>query len=135
MYMSTVHLPEPIKMILGNWAVIEGTSFTVIPTFKDGRLIVLRIAEYQGTGHPFGGFVTIHAGQVQHLFPDDTETFSGYSGRPLGGAGRIYTHVDIDDRATPEERRRALNFRFNCFTAFLLCSDGRQLLDPITTDN
>jgi hypothetical protein len=136
MYMSTVHSPKPIAVILGNWAVIEGTSFTVMPTFKDGRLIAIRIAEFQGNGHPFGGFVTIHAGKVQHLFADDAEMFSGYSGRPMGGAGRVmYTHVDMDDRATPEERRRALDFRFDCFTAFRLCSDGRLLLDPITTDN
>jgi hypothetical protein len=132
MFLSTVHLP----VIFGNWAVIEGTVFSVVPTFKDGRLMVIRIAEYQGSGHPFGGFVTIHAGQVQHLFPDETEPFSGYSGRPMGRRGEIiYTHVDMDDRATPEERRRALDFQFNCFTAFRLCSDGRQLLDPVATDN
>jgi hypothetical protein len=132
MFLSTMHLPEPIEVILGKWSVVEGTLFSVVPTFKDGRLMAIRIAEQQGSGHPLGGFVTIRAGQVQHLFPDDIQAFSGYSGRPMGTDERVfYTHVDMDDRATPEERRRALDFRFSCFTAFRPCSDGRQLLDPI----
>jgi hypothetical protein len=132
MFQSTVHLP----LIFGNWAVIEGTVFSVVPTFEDGRLLAIRISEAQGSGHPYGGVVTIHAGQVEHLFPSDTWVFQGYSGRPMGCGDRvIYTHVDMDDRATPEERRRALGFRFECFTAFRPCSDGRQLLDPITTDD
>jgi hypothetical protein len=132
MFLSTVHLP----LIFGDWAVIEGTVFSVVPSFKDGRLLAIRISETQGSGHPYGGFVTIHAGQVEHLFPDDTSAFPGYSSRPMESGDRvIYTHVDMDDRATPEERRRALGFRFDCFTAFRLCSDGRQLLDPITTDD
>jgi hypothetical protein len=136
MFMSTIHLPAPIELILGKWSVVEGTLFCVVPTFTDGRLTSIKISEAQGSGHPFGGFVTIHAGQVQHLFPDDTQVFSGYSGHPMGTDERvIYTYVDMDDRATPEERRRALDFRFTCFTSFRPCSDGRQLLDPITTDN
>jgi len=135
MFASTTHLPDPIQAALGKWAVIEGTLFSVIPTFKDGKLMAIRIAEEQGSGHPFGGFVTIHAGQVQHLFPYDLEPFSGYSARRLMSDRVIYTHVDMDDRATPEERRRALDFRFTCFTAFRPCSDGRQLIDPMTTDN
>jgi hypothetical protein len=131
-FLSTVHLP----LIFGNWAVIEGTVFSVVPTFRDGRLLAIRISEAQGSGHPYGGFVTIHAGQVEHLFAGDTWAFPGYSSRPMGSGDRvIYTHVDMDDRATPEERRRALGFRFECFTAFRLCSDGRQLLDPITTND
>jgi len=135
-YMSTHHLPEPVEKVLGNWAVVEGTMFEVTPTFKDGKLTAIRISEAQGSGHPFGGFVTIHAGRLQHLFPDGIDTFSGYSGRPMGTDEQvIYTHVDMDDRATPEQRRRALDFRFGCFTALRPCSDGRQLLDPITTDN
>jgi hypothetical protein len=136
MFLSTVHLPEPLRSVLSKWAVVEGTQFTVIPTFKDGRLMTIRIAEMQGEGHPFGGFVTVHAGQIQHLSPYDTGAFSGYSGHPMGDNGRvIYTHVVMDDRATPEQRQRALDFRFGCFTAFRLCSDGRQLLDPMITDN
>jgi hypothetical protein len=132
MFLSTVHLP----LIFGNWAVLEGTVFSVVPTFKDGRLSAIRIPEAQGSGHPYGGVVTLHAGQVEHLFPADTWVFPGYSSRPMGrGDTVIYTHVDLDDRATPEERRRALGFGFQCFTAFRLCSDGRQLLDPITRDD
>jgi hypothetical protein len=134
---SIARLPAPVQGPFWNLSVFEGTVFEVIPTFKDGKLMVIRIAEMQGEGHPFGGFVTIHAGQVRSRFSGDpTETFSGYSGVPMSFEGRvIYTHVDMDDRATSEERRRALNFRFNCFTSFRLCTDGRQLLDPIFTDN
>jgi hypothetical protein len=51
--------------------------------------MAIQIAEQQGEGHPFGGFVTIHAGQVQHLFPDDTQEFSGYSARPMGTDERV----------------------------------------------
>ncbi len=130
-------LPEPIRSPLWNWSVFEGTVFEIIPTFKDGKLMTIRIAEMQGNGHPFGGFVTIHAGQVQSLVPGDPKgTFSGYSARSMGSADKvIYTHVDVDDRATPEERRRALDFRFSCFTSFRLCDDGRQFLDPYPLDN
>jgi hypothetical protein len=137
MFMSTTHLPAPIELILGKWSVVEGTVFWIVPTFSDGRVTAIRIAEEQGTGHPFGGFVTIHAGQIDRRFPDDPETFSGYSASPvIRSDGTVfYTHVDIDDRATPEERRRALDFRFTCFTSFRPCNDGRQLLDPIATDN
>jgi hypothetical protein len=137
MFLSTMHLPEPIEVILGKWSVVEGTLFTVVPTFKDGRLMAIRIAEEQGSGHPFGGFVTIHAGQIERRFPDDPETFSGYSADPVIRSDGIvfYTQVDMDDRATSEERHRALDFKFTCFTSFRLCNDGRQLLDPITTDN
>jgi hypothetical protein len=136
MFISTIHLPAPIETILGKWSVVEGTVFTVIPTYKDGRLMAIRIAEEQGSGRPFGGFVTIHAGRVEHLFPDETQTFSGYSGRPMVRSDGLffYTHVDMDDRATSEERRRALDFRFTCFTSFRPCNDGRQLLDPVITD-
>jgi len=53
----------------------------------------------------------------------------------MGGSGTvIYTHVDLDDRATDEERRRALDFRFDCFTAFGRCTDGRQMLDPVANE-
>ncbi len=130
MFPSTIHLP----LFLGNWAVIEGTLFMVIPKFENGRLTAIRISEQQGEGHPYGGFVTIHAGQVQHLFLGDQQLFPGYSARSMGSGDQVfYTHVDLDDRATAKERRRALGFRFDCFTAFRRCSDGRQLLDPITT--
>ena len=41
--------------------------------------------------------MTIHAGQVEHLFPGDTWAFPGYSSRPMGSGDRIiYTHVDMD---------------------------------------
>jgi len=135
MSMSTERLPEPIKAVFDKWSVVESTLFTVIPTFQDGRLMAIRIGEQQGEGHPFGGFVTIHAGRLQHLYSNDIDMFPGYTGRSMGPGDKVfYTHVDMDDRATPEERHRALDFRFSCFTALRLCRDGRQLLDPITTD-
>jgi hypothetical protein len=125
---------------LGNYNLsllpVPLTLLEVSGTFADGKLISLYVAEMQGSGHPYGGFVTIHAGRLEHLSPRYPEVFTGYSARRMGGNGTvIYTHVDLDDRATDEERRRALDFRFNCFTSFRRCMDGRQFLDPIVTDD
>lgn len=134
-YRTSAHMPEAIVSTLSNWAVLEWTMFTVDPTFNDGRLTSLQIGEMQGNGRPFAGFVRIHAGVVQRLWPSEPDSFPGYTAHPMGGNGRvIYTHVDMDDRATPDEQRRALDFKFSCFTALKRCSDGRQLLDPIMTD-
>lgn len=111
------------------------TLLEVRGTFADGKLISLYVAEMQGSGHPYGGFVTIHAGRLEHLFPGYPEVFTGYSARRMGSERTvIYTHVDLDDRATDEQRRRALDFKFDCFTAFRRCTDGRQMLDPIMSD-
>jgi hypothetical protein len=129
------HMPAPIASALSNWAVLRWTLFEVGPTFKQGTLTDLTVTEMHGEGHPYAGRVRIHAGVVQQLLPYDERPFSGYSAHQGGGDGRVlYTEVDMDERATPEERRRALDFQFHCFTAFRPCSDGRQLLNPVVTD-
>ncbi len=128
------HMPEPVASSLRHWPVLEWALFSVDPTFKQGRLISLQVAELHGEGHPYAGILRIHAGVVQHLTFDD-RPFSGYSANQGGGNGKVlYTQVDMDERATPEERRRALDFRFNCFTRLRRCSDGRQLLDPVVSN-
>jgi hypothetical protein len=121
---------------MSNWSVLDWALFEVEGTFRGGKLDTLYIAEMQGSGHLYGGFVTTHAGRSEHFFPGNPEVFTGYSARRMGGAGTvIYTHVDLDDRAMNEERRRALDFRFDGFTAFHRCTDGRRFLDPIVRDD
>jgi len=127
-------VPDRVMEFLPNWLAPE-TSFQVVATFSDGSVKTLSIAEQQGFYHPVAGFVTMHAGRLERISPQYPMAFTGYSARRMGGNGTvIYTHVDLDDRATEEERRRALDFRFDCFTAVHRCTDGRQMLDPVYVD-
>jgi hypothetical protein len=130
------HLPNGVAGFISNWSALQWALFDVEGTFRDGKLATLHIGEMQGSGRPYAGFVTIHAGRLESLFPGCVEVFTGYSACRMGGNGIvIYTHVDLDDRATDEEKRRALDFRFDCFTAFRRCTDGRRMLDPIVSDD
>jgi hypothetical protein len=127
-------LPDPILDWLMKWPVTEGTVFWVQPTFKDGMLVAMRIYELRGSGHPFGGDVEIREGQVDHWFDDiPEEKFNGYQVRRMGlpDMPPWFSGVRMDDRATPEQRRRAMNFKFACFTSFRSCDDGRRVLDPV----
>lgn len=124
--------PERFEVWASKWSVMEWTLFKVDGTFGDGKLMILSMAELQGSGHHYGAVARVHAGRLKQLFPGYPRVFGGYSARRLNGNGKvIFTHVDLDERATVEERRRALDFRFDCFTAFRSCTDGRRMLDPI----
>jgi hypothetical protein len=129
-----IDLSDGLADVLPNWIAPE-VSFQVAATFTDGKVKALDMGEMRGVYHPVAGFVTIHAGRLERLFPEYPEVFTGYSARRMRGKDRvIYTQVDLDERATEEQRRRAIDFRFGCFTAFRRCTDGRQMLDPSYVD-
>jgi hypothetical protein len=129
-------LPDSVRYKLLYWPAMDWTSFSVEPTFEGGKLSALTLTEWHGSGHPAGGRVEVHAGTINHWPTEGAEEgFMGYEAHQMRLADVPWSsHVRMDDRATPEQRRRAMDFKFECFTAFRSCADGRRILDPVITD-
>jgi hypothetical protein len=108
--------------------------------FVDGLVAEIYLSEMQvdhpGYPHPNGASVTIYSNRL-HSLPAD---FSGYSeaSHSTGGVDtrRNWTGfeccheriVRLDERATPAQLSRSLNFQLHCLTSFLRCNDDRQIL-------
>jgi hypothetical protein len=125
---------DPLRFIL-RW-----TLFTVNVRFTDGLVARIDIAEMQvdrpGMLHPNSASVSIYSHRLG-MSPDD---FSGYS-EHYQSTGQVDSHgnwtsfeccyerfIKLDERATPAQLSRSLNFNLSCMTSFLRCKDDRQIL-------
>lgn len=113
--------------------VPDPAEFFVVPEFSGGLVSRLMVHEWQGNGRPFGGSVRIMAiGFERANDLTVAPPFAGYSVRQrhLEDGTLWYSFVGLDERATTEERSRALDFSFRCFTDLGSCGDGGKMLQP-----
>jgi hypothetical protein len=124
------------------------TRFAVNLEFVDGFLAEIHLSEMQedqpGYIHPNAASVSILSTRLGALpkspygpLPAD---FSGYSEhsqdtrgldekRNLTGFICCYQRfIKLDERATPAQLSKSLNFQLHCLTSFLRCKDDRQIL-------
>ncbi len=116
------------------------TRFSVDINFANGMVTRIHLLEMQvdhrGYPHPNAASVTIYSHRV-HPLPDD---FSGYSERSQStGSVDSQGHwtgfdccharfIQLDERASPAQLSRSLNFQLHCMTSFLRCKDDHQIL-------
>lgn len=131
---------------VGHSPLPEWGMFEVSAGFKEGELVKLRVIEFNlggGVGHPFADIVEIYAHQAPVDDVDgwvDAGPFSGYAvhttmlqdfmGKQLRTPVPFKQLVYVDERATAKERRKALDFNFQCFTAIGGCRDASLMLQP-----
>lgn len=123
------HLHESLE----KFTIFNPPTFFITPTFEDGTLRELAVREWWGNGHPGGGSAIFFAGSPAAYFRDQHVLASGgYFLRQSYLADNVMysSTVMLDDRATSEERSRALDFRFECFTSLIVCADGTRILNP-----
>jgi hypothetical protein len=125
---------NPLQLILP-W-----TLFEVNIEFAHGAVGRIDVTEMQedhrGYPHPNSVSVSIYSSQLQPL-PVDFKGFSEYS-RSTGQVGTKGNwtgfeccherFIKLDERATPVQLARSLNFRLSCMTSFIRCKDDRQIL-------
>jgi len=125
-------LPPPIP--------VPWTLFIAHFEFADGLLAQIHLTEMQvdhpGYPHPNSASVSIYSNRLRSSPAD----FSGYSesSRTTGSAdsqgkwtGFECCHarfIMLDERATPAQYSRSLDFRLSCMTSFVQCRGDRQIL-------
>lgn len=124
--------PPPIPVPL--------TLFIAHFEFADGQLAQIHLTEMQvdhpGYPHPNSASVSIYSNRLRSSPAD----FNGYSesSRSTGSVdsqgkwtGFECCHarfIKLDERATPEQYSRSIDFRLSCMTSFVRCKDDRQIL-------
>ena len=124
------------------------TLFTVHLDFVDGLLAEIHITEMQqdhiGYPHPNGAKVSIYSNRLGSLprspygpLPADFNGYSEYSqstggtdekGKWTGFSCCYERSIQVDERATPAQLSRSMNFQLHCLTSFLRCKNDRQIL-------
>jgi hypothetical protein len=125
-------MPIPIPVPL--------TLFTARFEFVDGLLAQIDLTEMQvdhpGYPHPNSAKVSIYSNQLRPL-PADFNGYSEYSrtsgsvdtqGKWTGFECCHARFIKLDERVTPAQLSRSLNFRLSCMTSFVRCRDDRQIL-------
>ena len=131
---------KAVALSLENSPPFPWTRFSVQIDFVGGLISEINALEMQvdkpGYPHPNSASVTEYSNRLHPLPPD----FTGYSesSRTTGGVdtegrwtGFICCHareIRLDERATPAQLSRSLNFRLSCMTSFTHCKDDRQIL-------
>lgn len=136
-------IPECVKPVVSR-LMLNWTMFSASLEFEGGKLTKLHVFAFQGEGHPFSGSVTIYAGRasIPEVLWAEPEKYRGYfvqssdlfedgEGHPLPHPVPFHRHVWFDERATAEQRRRALEFHLECFTSLAGCRDASRILDPV----
>jgi hypothetical protein len=124
------------------------TMFEVSVEFEDGLLAEMHVIEMQedqpGYPHPNSASVTVLPTRLDPLLtslygplPTDFNGYSEYS-RTTGQLDEnqkwttfICCHarfITLDERATPDQFSRSMNFQLHCLTSVLRCKDDRQIL-------
>lgn len=124
------------------------TLFIVDLEFAGGRLFSIHINEMQedhpGYAHPNAAVVTITSRQFGALpespFGRLPLKFNGYSEHSQS-TGRLDERgdltafsccherfIEMDERATPQQRKRALNFQLHCMTSIAQCKSDHEIL-------
>ena len=118
---------------LQNWHVIPfGADFTVVPSYEDGMVSRLELRVMTPVCcHGMGASVHWSASRYEGSDPWFQGNFSGYELSEEGPDRKPWDFfVTMDERATPEERNRALNLNFRCFTRFSMCDAASMYADP-----
>ena len=129
-----------LGFVFENSPPLPWTRFSIYIDFLGGSVAEVHFTEMQvdhpGFPHPNSASVTIYSNRLRPLPAD----FNGYSesSRTTGGVdpqgnwtGFICCHarsIKLDERATPAQLSRSLNFRLSCMTSFVRCKDDRQIL-------
>lgn len=117
-----------------SWHVIPPlAAFSVTPSYQNGVVWRLYLDnETPITGHAPGAFVRWAALRYEADGAEFQGPFSGYRMSQMGVAGGPPWEffVSLDERATSDEAKHALDFRFECFTEIRGCSDAREYLQP-----
>jgi hypothetical protein len=124
------------------------TLFEVHIDFTGGMVARIDIVEMQedqpGFPHPDSASVSMLSNRTEQVarspWGPPPENFNGYweYSRGTGQAdqnGNLTSFsccharfIKLDERATPGQRSRSLNFQLYCLTSFLRCKDDRQIL-------
>lgn len=122
------------------------TLFKVRVEFVNGMVALVNVTEMQedhpGYPHPNSASVRISSNRIRppSAVFDPPADFNGYreSSRHTSGVdsqdnrnGFECCHarfIWLDERATPDQLSRSLNFRLSCMTSFIRCKNDRQLL-------
>ncbi len=112
------------------------SSFSVKPSFSQGVLSNVMLGEAQ---QPSKG-LTLHVFHVltwelSEKYPDPAVDRRRQGKIYDAAPGISSLDVYFDERASPSERAKALNFDFRCMTSLTECRDTRQVLDVAPTDD
>jgi hypothetical protein len=133
--------PYFLLRLLGT-ATLPGTVFGLSPRFSNGKLVLLHVSESQAGVdgiHPFYVDVSIYARSAEANDPRiEDANFSGYRVIPYiqsfderpEKSWVIREYVDLDDRATGQQKKQALDFKLECFTDIHGCRDANKILQP-----
>jgi hypothetical protein len=129
--LSFLHIPIPLP-----W-----TQFTVEFSFVEGYLAETRLNEMQedqpGYPHPNSVLVTILSSRLAKTMSPDFNGYSEFSratgstdikGNLTGFECCHQRFIRLDERATPTQFSRSLNFQLHCLTSFTRCKDDHQIL-------
>jgi hypothetical protein len=126
--------------------VLPWTLFSVNVEFAGGVVAGIVVTEMQedhpGYPHPNSASVSVCSNRVHALYADGAlpAHFNGYReySRATGSLDSqgnwtkfICCHerfIALDERATPAQLSRSLDFRLSCMTSFVRCKDDRQIL-------
>jgi hypothetical protein len=125
-------MPRPIP--------VAWTLFIARFEFAGGSLAEIDLTEmqvdHQGYPHPNSASVSIRSNRLRPS-PADFNGYSEYS-RSTGSidpqgkwTGFNCCHarsIKLDERATPDQFSRSLDFRLSCMTSLVRCKDDRQIL-------
>jgi hypothetical protein len=119
--------------VLSGRLIPPGIMFSVIPKYEDGVVSELYV-EYVAavTGRSPGAFVKWSASRYGEDGEEPPGHFKGYRLSEMGLENKPPWEffVTIDERATPDELSRGLDFRLQCFTSLSWCMDAHEFLQP-----
>jgi hypothetical protein len=121
---------------------LPSTSFSVSPRFEDGELVLLEVREIQehrGSNHPYAAIVRMLSTSSEQGIPELPYGFTGFQVSPIEewetdendnrrASWISREFVTLDERASPEQRARAFEFRLSCLTSVIGCHDARKIL-------
>jgi hypothetical protein len=108
-------------------------DFAVVPTYAGGVVSQIELHAFSGvSGHPPGARVSWSASKYERDNAGYEEFRQGYyvSQEGLSGRAPWIFFISMDERATSDERSRALNLQFQCFTRFSGCQDAGMYVQP-----
>ena len=141
------HIPFPLLSYL---PALPWTLFEATIGYRHGTVyeVDLTLMQQEGFGlpHPDAASVEIYSTPYEaddKFLTRSTPDFTGYSVRRQGSqeyendkpvapgcCGEEFT--SLDERATPAQRARALNFALHCLTSIRHCNTPEKLRPPLT---
>ena len=122
-----------LDSLLAYRVIPPAAFFAVVPSFDGGVVSQLDIhISLAVSGHAPGAFVFWSASSYERDNAGYEAFHDGYRVSQEGLSGRapwVYL-IWMDERATPDVQRSALNFQFRCFTRFSGCDDAGMYVQP-----